>query len=229
MIFIFNFSSSRFTESKNALREILACIEKKEWNKVKDLGRLALERISKKDDRYVHNPKLLKVACTIFSYIIVYLILLCSQIVLAVPLHIKKFIPEYTWLKVLSKSVDAFKKTPETIPEAVNILQFLIKDKKLSQSSCGRWYNELALIEMHHKKDLEASAALTLHALKQKTLSEVDISGLIDRLKKLMRRKNGISKETKSEIKKVQEEFESRGLVPLDTGTKTIVASMANR
>ncbi|XP_058794807.1 fanconi-associated nuclease 1-like isoform X2 [Phymastichus coffea] len=191
-----------YTRSRNALREVFACIEKKEWNKLKDLGRLALEYISNKDN---------------------------SHITMELPLHIKKFMPEYIWLKVLSKTIDAFKKSPETISEAINGLKILISEKTLLQSSCGRWYNELALIEMHHKKDLETSAELTLHALRQETLSEVDISGLIERLRKLMRRKNGLCKETKTEIQQALENLESRGLLTVTIKTKNIMANMANR
>lgn len=145
------------------------------------------------------------------------------------PLHVKKFAPEYTWIKVLSKSIDSFKKTQETIPEAVSILKILIDEKHVSQSSKGRWYSELALIEMHHLKDLESSAALALHALQQDTLTEVDVSGLLDRLRKLMRRKNGISQETKALIQKTQEDIENKGLAPQPTVTKTITANMASR
>ncbi|XP_031779322.1 fanconi-associated nuclease 1 isoform X1 [Nasonia vitripennis] len=191
-----------FVESKNALKEILALIEKKDWEAVRDLGQFALRQLSKVDKRDCES---------------------------SLPLHIRKFIPEYTWVKVLSISVDAFKKTPETIQEAVNILETLIAEKSFTQSSRGRWYSELALIEMHHRKDLERSAELTLHALQQVTLTEVDVSGLLERLRKLMRRKTGISNETKSKIQKVQEELENQGIVIQTTRSTTIFATMASR
>lgn len=82
---------------------------------------------------------------------------------------------------------------------------------------------------MHHRKDLERSADLTLHALQQVTLTEVDVSGLLERLRKLMRRKTGISKETRSKIQEAQEELENEGITNQSTKTKTISATMANR
>ena len=144
-------------------------------------------------------------------------------------MHIKKFKPEYLWAKVLSKSVDAFKKTPETIPEAVEILKTLINQKHLIQTSQGKWYNELALIQMHHCKDLEASATLTIHALEQDSLTQVDVSNLFERLRKLMRRKTGISKETKDLIQKAQKKIESKGLYYYSTNTKIITANIVDR
>lgn len=137
--------------------------------------------------------------------------------------------PEFIWVKVLSKSMDSFKKTPETIPEAVDILKALIDEKHHVQSSRGRWYNDLALIEMHHKKDLEASAALTLHALEHENLTDVDVTDLIERSRKLLRRRNGISKETKEQLLKVQEENENNGIIPQPTVVKTIAGIMATR
>lgn len=137
--------------------------------------------------------------------------------------------PGYSWTKLLSRSIDAFKKTPETIPEAINALKTLIDEKDFTQSSRGRWYSELALIEMHHRKDLESSATLTIHALQQDSLTEVDISDLLERLKKLLRRKNGISKETRMLVQEAQENIEKKGLAPQPNVTKTIRANMANR
>ncbi|XP_023246169.1 fanconi-associated nuclease 1 isoform X2 [Copidosoma floridanum] len=191
-----------YVESKNAYRQVLTAIENKEWDIVKKLGRIALKNLKEGQENYVKN---------------------------SLPLHVRKFVPEYEWTKVLSRSIDAFKKNPETIPEAVNALQALIDDKHFCQSSRGKWYSELALIEMHHKKDLETSAALTLHALQQDTLTEVDASGLISRLVKLMRRKTGISAETKVKIQMTLDEVTKKGLTPLPVNTKTVTAIMANR
>ncbi|KAJ8679397.1 hypothetical protein QAD02_015184 [Eretmocerus hayati] len=191
-----------FVESKNAYKEVLDLVEKKEWDDVRNLGRKALEKLTKMP-RVTENSTL--------------------------PLHVKKFEAGYSWMKVLSRSIEAFKKVPETIPEAVNILETLIAEKTFTQSSRGRWYNELALIEMHHRKNLEKSAALTIDALQQNALTEVDVSGLLERLKKLLRRTTGISKETKNLIQEVHKSFENRGLAPLPTATKTISAYMANR
>ncbi|CAB0031697.1 unnamed protein product [Trichogramma brassicae] len=145
------------------------------------------------------------------------------------PLHVRKFVAEYSWLKVMSMSVDSLKKSPETIPEAVTILKTLIDDKLYSQSSRGKWYSELALIEMHHLKNLENSAALAIHALQQNTLTEVDVSDLVERLRKLTRRKTGLSKETRELVEKTLLDVEEKGLVPQPANTKIIKANMANR
>lgn len=132
-------------------------------------------------------------------------------------------------MKVLSKSIESFKKSPETIPEAVKLLKTLINDEHFSQSSKGRWYRELALIEMHHCKNLEESAALTLHALKEVKLSDVDTSDLIERLRKLIRRKTGISKDTREQLEKAHDELRDKGLAPQPSANKTIYANMANK
>lgn len=44
----FDCSFYSFVQSKNAYREVLVCIEKKEWDTVKKLGRKALEKLSEK-------------------------------------------------------------------------------------------------------------------------------------------------------------------------------------
>ena len=115
----------------------------------------------------------------------------------------KKYFPNCVWTKVLSKSIDAFKKTPETIEEAVTYLKALINQKNYGTSYLGRWYKEISLITMHHRKDLQTSAILTLEALSQENLTEVDVMDLLERAKKLARRKSGINKETKDLIKDV--------------------------
>lgn len=122
----------------------------------------------------------------------------------SLPTHVKKFFPRSVWTKVLSKSIDAFKKSPETIGDAVKYLQALINQKTYG-SYLGRWYRELTLIEMHHRKDLQASAVLTLDALSQENLTAVDVMDLLERAKKLVRRKTGINSETKSLIRDVLE------------------------
>ncbi|KAL7295466.1 hypothetical protein TKK_0011118 [Trichogramma kaykai] len=195
-------SLKEYVEANNAVRETYASTEKKDWENIKKLGRTALDHIK--------NSKLRPENSTL-------------------PLHVRKFVAEYSWLKVMSMSVDAFKKSPETIPEAVTILKTLIDDKLFSQSSRGKWYSELALIEMHHLKNLENSAALAIHALQQNTLTEVDVSDLVDRLRKLTRRKTGLSKETRELVEKTLLDVEEKGLVPQPANTKIIKANMANR
>lgn len=106
------------------------------------------------------------------------------------------------------------KKNQETIPEAVDALKTLMNEKNFTQSSRGRWYSEFSLIDMHHRKNLEKSAELTMHALQQESLTEVDVSDLLERLRKLMRRKNGLSIETKILIQKAQEDLEKKDLSP---------------
>ncbi|XP_011495150.1 PREDICTED: fanconi-associated nuclease 1-like [Ceratosolen solmsi marchali] len=186
-----------FVNSKNLLKDILMAIQKKKWDEVRNLGHLAL--------KYLLETKIIDKKTSL-------------------PLHVEKFMPEYIWIKVLSKSVEAFKKTPETIIQAMNILKTLISYKHFFENRQGQWYNELVLIKMHYQKDLESSAALILHTLKQKILTEVDVLNLIKKLKNLEKRKTGISKKTKILIKKEINSFIS----PKFT-TKSIRMNMANR
>jgi hypothetical protein len=150
----------------------------------------------------------------------------CREKKFSLPLHVKKFMPEYIWIKILSKSIEAFKKTPETIIKAIKILETLIDGKNFSQNSQGRWYNELALIKMYYQKNFEDSAVLILHALKQDVLTEVDVLNLMKKLKLLMKKKIRISEKTRTFI---QEKIVKNILSFEGIAVKTISANLANR
>ncbi|KAI4490905.1 hypothetical protein M0802_010579 [Mischocyttarus mexicanus] len=126
------------------------------------------------------------------------------------PSHLFPFKSGYLWLKVLSKSIDSFKKEKETLPFATEILYKLINQNCYMQRKKESWYADLGLIEMYHNKNLEASAKITLESLKIETLSEVGIAKLVERAKKLVRRKTGISNTTLTDIKTTLKFIESK-------------------
>ena len=146
----------------------------------------------------------------------------------SLPLHIQKFEPLHTWMKALYKSVNAFKKSAETIPDAVSILETLI-NKSYSQSSRVKYFNELALIESHHLKNLEKSAALTLEGVKSSNMSLIATCESLERISKLLKRKNGLSDETRTALINVQENIKMEYPDPDQTQTKVISANLANR
>lgn len=127
----------------------------------------------------------------------------CSLEDSTLPRHIRRFMPGYLWLKVLSKSVDAFKKTTETMPRAVKFLRTLIDQDCHMKSRKGSWFNELIKIEMYHMKNLDASVALLLDAASHESLTKVDRLDLLDRAEMLVKRKTGINKCTKATVKHI--------------------------
>lgn len=176
----------RYVEALNALKALIESTENKEWTTVREIGHMAFNRLVPhlENETEEENSSL--------------------------PSHVKKYSPLSVWTKVLSKSIDAFKKTPETIEFAVKYLRALIDQKNFGKSYLGRWYKELTLIEMHHRKDLQTCATLTLHALSLENLTEVDIKELLERAKKLSRRKTGITAETKKLICHILETVEEK-------------------
>lgn len=110
--------------------------------------------------------------------------------------------PGYLWLKVLSKSIDAFKKSKETMPQAIEILRTLIDQDCHMQSKKGLWFNELIKIEMYHMKNIDGSVALLSEAVSHKDLTEVDRLDLLDRAEMLVKRKT-ISKCAKATVRNI--------------------------
>ena len=120
----------------------------------------------------------------------------------ALPMHVRRFMPGYIWLKILSQSIDAFKKDKDK-NRAAEALSFLLEQDCHMHTRKGKWYNELALIKMFHFKDAEASALITKQALKTEKLTQVDKVDLIERAKKLLKKKTGVKSCTKMEISTV--------------------------
>lgn len=127
----------------------------------------------------------------------------CSLQDSTLPRHIRRFMPGYLWLKVLSKSIDAFKKTKETLPQAREFLRMLIDQDCHMKSRKGSWFNELITIEMHHMKDPNASVAVLLDAVSHENLTEVDRLDLLDKADRLVKRKTVISGSAKATVKDI--------------------------
>lgn len=102
-----------------------------------------------------------------------------------IPAHVNRYDPKSAWVKVLSKSIDSFKKSKD-IEEACKYLNFLIDEIKYGQKLKGSWYSELALIEMHHNKNLDVSSDLIVKALNEK-FNDVNLKDLLDRAQKLLK------------------------------------------
>lgn len=117
-------------------------------------------------------------------------------------MHVRRFMPGYIWLKILSKSIDAFKKNKDTT-QAVKILKFLINQDCHMHAKKGTWYKELVIIEMYHHKNIEVSADIIMEALGNKHLSQVDIIELIDRGNKILKKKTGVESTTKARLNKL--------------------------
>ncbi|XP_067212897.1 fanconi-associated nuclease 1-like [Linepithema humile] len=164
-----------YVEARNALSDVLSAIEKKQWQTVQDRGSLAAERL----------PLILEVETQ-------------SLKDSTLPNHIRHFMPGYTWLKVLHKSIDVFKKSKNTLPKAIEHLQTLIRQDCHMKHRKGQWYAELIKIEMYHKKDLVASVQSLSDAVAYKDLTEVDKLDLLERAEMLAKRKTGISQDTKN-------------------------------
>ncbi|XP_039306168.1 fanconi-associated nuclease 1 [Solenopsis invicta] len=167
-----------YIEAKNTLTNLLSAIEEKKWETVRNLGTLAAQRLQLVVD--VESD--------------------CIQDS-SLPHYIRHFMPSYLWLKILSKSIDAFKKTIETIPLAIEFLQMLINQNCHMKYRKGQWYSELIKIEMHHRKNFDASVALLSDAITYENLTEVDRLDLKDRAERIANRKSGISKSTKDSVK----------------------------
>ncbi|XP_057322349.1 fanconi-associated nuclease 1-like [Microplitis mediator] len=199
-----------FVEAKSALIKITDLVTKKHWDLVRELGLLGFTKLE-----------------PVFN----------SVSVPELPSHVRRFDATYVWAKVVWTSIDAFKKEKtEGMPTATKFLRALIANKKIIQGRIGRWYSELALIEMSHNKDLEASVTLTHQALTQERLSLVDTAEMLDRARKLVARKTGISNESKELMKQLIQDREEEFVVvfnevvvtatmmphEISTGTKSV-------
>lgn len=141
------------------------------------------------------------------------------------PSYIRHFMPGYMWLKVLSKSIDAFKKTKETIPQAIKSLCILVEQDCYMENRKGQWYNELIKIEMR-RKNLDASVTLLSNAVSQRDMTEVDKLDLLDRAQMLMKRKSNISQTSKDTVKSILENELSKTQLTPGTSTITIEGTL---
>lgn len=146
----------------------------------------------------------------------------CSLQDSTLPRHIRHFLPGYMWLKVLSKSIDAFKKTKETMPQAIEFLQMLINQDCHMKNRKGLWFGELIKIEMYHMKNLDASVALLSNAVSYKSLTEVDRLDLLDRAEMLDKRKTAISKSTKATVRHILDNILNKARPTSQTSSITI-------
>ncbi|XP_053998115.1 fanconi-associated nuclease 1-like [Hylaeus anthracinus] len=190
-----------YIQAKSVLFSTLQSIEKKDWKNVQYYGNSAMEIL----------PNILKVES---------LRLQNSTL----PMHVRRFMPGYVWLKILSKCIDAFKKDKDK-KRVIEILNFLIEQNCHMSRSKGRWYNELALIKMVHYKDVEASASIIIQALGTQNLSRVDKVELLERANKIYKRKTGVKSLTKFNINEVLNDHNDQ-MPKYKTPSNTINASM---
>ncbi|XP_076680635.1 fanconi-associated nuclease 1 [Andrena cerasifolii] len=189
-----------YIEVKSMLTATLKCIEKKNWEKVREYGNLAMDKL----------PDVLKGESLRLKNS-------------ALPMHVRRFMPGYVWLKILSQSIDAFKKDNDK-NRAVEALNFLLEQDCHMRTRKGKWYSELALIKMFHFKDAEASALITKQALKSGILTQVDKIDLIERAKKILKKKTGVKSNTKMEISTVLNDHIYE--MPYEAALNTIDASL---
>ncbi|XP_076654635.1 fanconi-associated nuclease 1-like isoform X4 [Halictus rubicundus] len=168
---------------KSLLSKTLKLIGKKNWEKTRIYGKLAMDTL----------PNLLETEI---------LRLKNSKL----PFHVRKFMPGYVWLKILSKSIDAFKRNKDII-EAEEILNFLIEQNCHMHTYKGKWYCDLAIIKMHHQKDIDSGALVIIKALNCEHLSQVDKIDLLQRAKKILNKKTFMNSETKMHISKVLNDY----------------------
>lgn len=120
-------------------------------------------------------------------------------------MHVRYYMPGYIWLKILSKCIEAFKKNRDK-KRVVEILSFLLKQNCHMLSHKGKWYEELALIEMYHHKNIEISASIIIQALNTENLTQVDKVNLIDRANKIVKKKI-IKSITKTTVNKILDDY----------------------
>lgn len=130
--------------------------------------------------------------------------------------------PGYMWLKVLYKSIDAFKKTKETLPQAIQFLHMLVKQKCHMKHRKGQCYMELIKIEMYHMKDPNVSVRLLSKAVSQENLTEVDRLDLLERAENLAKRKSNISQHAKDTVKFIIEKELSKARLKSQISSITI-------
>ncbi|XP_011861441.1 PREDICTED: fanconi-associated nuclease 1-like isoform X2 [Vollenhovia emeryi] len=171
-----------YIEAKNTLTSVLSAIEGKQWETVRDLGTLAAQRLP--------------------------LFLALEESLQELPHHIRHFMPGYMWLKVLYKSIDAFKKT--TMTQAIEFLQMLINQNCHMKHRKGQWYGELIKIQMYHMKNIVAGVTLLSDAITCESLTEVDRLDLSDRAELIIKRKSGISKHERATAQQILDKVFSR-------------------
>lgn len=116
-------------------------------------------------------------------------------------MHIRRYMPGYTWIKILSTSIEAFKKDKDKT-QVVEILLFLLEQNCHMYMHKGKWYNELVSIEMYYHKNIETSASFIIKALNVENLTQVDKINLMERAKKILKKKVGIKPITKANVNK---------------------------
>lgn len=181
-IFSCDLHLTSFIEAKTTLSTTLQLIEKKKWTEVKDCGKLAMEILQ----------KLLKTESVRLKNSLL-------------PAHVKRYLPIYVWFKILSLCIDAFKKDVDKT-QVVKVLRFLLEQDCCMHSKKGEWYCELALTEMHHNKNIEASALIVIEALNKSDLTRVDKVQLIERARRIAKRKTGLKPTIKFDINKTLDE-----------------------
>ncbi|CAK9798882.1 Fanconi-associated nuclease 1 [Anthophora plagiata] len=159
-----------YIEVKSVLFTILQLTEKKNWEQVQNYGESVIQVLSK-----LFNSS--------------------SSEHSALPAHVKRYIPVYVWLKILSKCVDAFKKSANK-KRVVEVLKMLLRQNCSMYENKGKWYTELAQIEMYYNKNVIKTASIITKALNTETLTQVDKVNLIERMNKIL--------EKKTQLKSVQ-------------------------
>lgn len=131
--------------------------------------------------------------------------------------------PGYVWLKILSASVAAFKKNSDK-QRVVEILHCLVTQNCHRHAYKGRCYTELALIQMHHLRDIESTARIIERALNEtEHLTQVDKLCLLERATKIVNRKTGVKPITKGLMEQVLSDHNSE-LLRYDAPKKIINA-----
>lgn len=120
-------------------------------------------------------------------------------------MYVRRYMPLYVWLKILSVCIDAFKKDKDKT-RVVEVLRFLLEHDYYIHTKKGEWYAELALIEMYHHKNLEASASVIMEALSTEHLTRVDKVDLIERANRILKKKTGLEPTTKLNMSKTLNE-----------------------
>ncbi|XP_012139880.1 fanconi-associated nuclease 1 isoform X2 [Megachile rotundata] len=180
-IFSSNLHLMSYIEAKTTLSTTLQLIEGKKWKEVKDCGKLAMETLQR-----LINTESVRLRNSLL------------------PVHVRRYLPVYVWFKILSLCVDAFKKDADKT-QVVKVLRFLLEQDCCMHTKKGEWYCELALTEMHHNKNIEASALIIIEAL-SKDLTQVDIVQLIERAKRIAKKKTGLNPTIKFDINKILDE-----------------------
>lgn len=192
------FSSRLHLMSYVAVRSVLSTtlqyIEKKNWKEVKNNGNCAMDilrRLLKDESLRLENSML--------------------------PKHVTRYMPAFVWMKILSISIEAFKKdkdkkakdgkngdgTNKDKKQVVEILLFLLEQNCYMHTYKGKWYDELALIEMYHHKDIETCASIIIKALNTENITQIDKINLMKRARKIVKKKDGIKPSTRDTLNKI--------------------------